>query len=225
MFCFFGSPPASYTAHPSVWQFCAQPPPACEWYPPATLVALPTSYPPLPVLWASQNPHLTLNPQLSHYRSDVHPHIDWNTTASPLSAVHRHGRISLPITASFHLEQPATSPPVGSATICFAGTAGWSLAQWGTIHVARTDGSPLRVGDVLNAIHLHVTRRLTYQEITGMQASDWVQAMRGFNQRVQAAGRQRDPRELFMQRLDLLEGHTLFDGIHLVGGEFQLSLL
>lgn len=125
----------------------------------------------------------------------------------------------------FHLEQFATSSPVKSLALALCGTAASRFASWGTIHVERTDGRPLSVGDVLNAIHVHLTRPLKWGEITGMPLDDWEGVVEAFNRRVRDTGARDASQELVMLQLDFLDGQTLFDGIQFVGGELQLSLV
>jgi hypothetical protein len=121
------------------------------------------------------------------------------------------------------LAQYATNPPMKFLTLVLSGNAASLLSPWNTIHVQRADGLPLCVGDVLNAIHVHLTRPLRWDEISGMATESWEHILLAFNQRVQASGIREDSGQLVMQRLDLLNG-TLFDGIQCVGGEFHLAL-
>ncbi|KAJ7470825.1 hypothetical protein FB451DRAFT_322532 [Mycena latifolia] len=178
-----------------------------------------------PAFYIPSEPRIALNPQLTHHRSLLHPHVDWDAATSPFSAILRYGPVSRFPIERFQLEQYTTSPPVKYLTLTVAGAAASLLEPWATIHVERTDGWSLRVGDVLNAIYLHLARPLRSDEINGMPAERWEHVLQAFNRRVRAAEAGGDVRELVMQRRDYLDGQTLFDGIQFVGVELQLSLL
>ncbi|KAJ7676268.1 hypothetical protein B0H17DRAFT_1139989 [Mycena rosella] len=179
------------------------------------------SRPPPSMLYIPTEPLITLNPQLAHHRSPLHPHLDWDAAKSPLDANLQHGSAQFAI-GNYQLGQYASMPPVKSLALTFAGAAASNLGHWGTIHVQRRDGRPLCVGDVLNAISVHLTRRLKWEEIQGMEPDKWERVVGAFNRRVCAAMGGENSR---MQRLDFLDGQTLFDGIQFVGGELRLSLL
>ncbi|KAJ7190777.1 hypothetical protein GGX14DRAFT_482605, partial [Mycena pura] len=170
------------------------------------------------------HPPVILNPRLSHHRSPLHMHLDWDTAQSPLLALQVYGSASRSIESSFQLYQYAMSPPRKSLLLVFFGSAASRLERWDTIHVAREDGKVLRVGDVLNAIHIHLTQLLTRNEINNLSTDEWVRVEQAFQRRVAATRARGDMSELKMQRLDFLDGHTLFDGIQYFSGEFVLSL-
>ncbi|KAJ7116665.1 hypothetical protein C8R44DRAFT_212283 [Mycena epipterygia] len=220
MFCFPGQSASTYPC-PSLWRRCSAP--VFAWdntpMPPTASILVPSYIP--------HELHIApiVNPQLAHYRSPLHPHIDWDAAASPLLAIQRIGPLARPITENHQLEQHATSPPVNSLMLAFSGPTAIRLAPWSAIYIARTDHLPLTVGDVLHAIHIHLRRPLTWDEIRGMPGDVWERVMQAFNRRVRAAAGNGDQRQYVMERLDFLDGQTLFDGIQLVAGEFQLSLL
>ncbi|KAJ6509725.1 hypothetical protein DFH09DRAFT_1198709 [Mycena vulgaris] len=192
--------------------------PTFTWYHPVSPLMFPSPHPPQLMLYTPNEPRIVLNPQLMHHRSLLHPHLDWDAATSP----YRDPTLKI---YGFHLEQFATSPPVKSLVLALCGTAASRFASWGTIHVERTNGRPLSVDDVLNAIHVHLTRPLKWGEITGMPLDDWERVVEAFNRRVRDTGALDAPQELVMLRLDFLDGQTLFDGIQSVGGELQLSLV
>ncbi|KAJ6632108.1 hypothetical protein B0H10DRAFT_1937807 [Mycena sp. CBHHK59/15] len=169
-------------------------------------------------------PIFAVNPQLAHHRSILHPHLDWNTVVPPHQATHRHGTMSGSIIMGYHLAQYAASPVCYSMTITFAGSIAALLSRWDAIYVERRDRCPLLVGNVLHAIHNHLTKHLTHEEITGLADDEWDRAVRSFNLCVSGADR-RDGGSLVLSRVDLLSGRTRFDGLHHVGGgEFLLAL-
>ncbi|KAJ7503493.1 hypothetical protein B0H11DRAFT_1711044, partial [Mycena galericulata] len=151
--------------------------------------------------------------------------LNWNISDSPICATQRHGAAERPIAAHVQLEQCATIPPVKSLEITFSGFAALCLEQWDTIHVERRDEYPLRVGDLLNAIHVHLARPLTWDEITTMSVDKWDRITQTFSRRVHDAPSSQEGNELVLQRFDFLDGHTLFDGVQFSGGEFRLSLV
>ncbi|KAJ7676254.1 hypothetical protein B0H17DRAFT_1238187 [Mycena rosella] len=128
----------------------------------------------------STKPPITLNPQLAHHRSPLHPHLDWDAAKSPLDANLQHGSAQFKI-GDYQLEQYASTPPVKSLALTFAGAAASNLGHRGTIHVERRDGRSLCVGGVLNAISVHLTRQLKWEEIQGMDTDKWERVVGVFN--------------------------------------------
>ncbi|KAJ7722659.1 hypothetical protein DFH07DRAFT_286756 [Mycena maculata] len=93
------------------------------------------------------------------------------------------------------LEEPATSTHLDEVEIVLS--SNW--APWSTFVVRRKDGRTLLVGDVLQAIHLHLTRPLSAQETRALDLPSW-------------------PYKFPSLRFDCLNGCRLFSGLTYLGG-------
>ncbi|KAJ7069975.1 hypothetical protein C8F01DRAFT_1078357 [Mycena amicta] len=189
--------------------------------------------------WSNPTPHawsipaVSINPQLENERRDF-PFLDWDTSQPPPCAIVRMAPVPRPI-QHYHLTQLATTPPLTSMLLIIKSTApsfpprpmhsathlDW---PWDTIHVERKDSLALRVGDVLYAIHMHLTKGLTSREVSAMARDEWIRVDNAFRRRVAIARAQGFMGDLKMERLDFLEGHTFFNGMEFWDGEFLLSL-
>ncbi|KAJ7643622.1 hypothetical protein FB45DRAFT_279039 [Roridomyces roridus] len=227
----FGSQSLGRTSYYAQWQW---PPLMLAGRTPTNQVAdplpPPAPAPRLPVVCYHPpiQPPILVSPLLVRHRSTLHPYLNWNISTSPLRATQRYGPLESPplsIQPNIHLlSQTATLPPLKSLHIIItsSSSSSSSLGKLDALHVERTDRDYLTVGDVLNAIHQHISRPLVWHDIIDMSADKWERASRSLQDRAQdAAARPRgddededDPRrELVLQRLDLLDGHLLFDGI------------